>query len=147
MLRIISLALLGFSLALAACEQKAKEDETKIARAPERATEEKDDAIEELRSYANKKREEYREKAEHALKSYDEGIAKLKAKADKASAEAKKKYDEAAQEMREKQKALREQLEEFKTASVKAWEMMEKKIDAGMEDLKKLYEKARSAVA
>jgi len=63
------------------------------------------------------------------------------------SGDAKKKFDEAAEALREKQTALKEQLEEFKTASVKAWEEMEKKIDAGLEELKKLYEKARSAVA
>jgi hypothetical protein len=38
-------------------------------------------------------------------------------------------------------------LDDLKTASVKAWEEMEKKIDAGMEELKKLYEKGRSAFA
>lgn len=70
----------------------------------------------------------------------------MKAKAEKASGEAKKKVDEAIETMREKQKSLKEQLEEFKTASAKKWQEMEKKIDAGLEELKQLYEKARSAV-
>ena len=144
---IIFVTILGLSLAVAACEQKPKEEETKIVAVPEKVTKETEDAIEDLKSYANKKREEYREKAEAALKSYEEGIDKLKAKADKASGEAKRKDDEAVAALRKEQKVLREQLEEFKTASAKAWEKIEKKIDAGLEEVKKLYEKARSALA
>ena len=81
------------------------------------------------------------------LQSYEKRVDELKAKADKAGGDAKKKFDEAVGALREKQKDLQKQLEEFKTASAKAWEEMEKKIDAGLAELKKLYEKARSAVA
>jgi uncharacterized protein YukE len=98
-----------------------------------------------LQSYATKKHEEYREQAEAALKSYEQRFHELKAKVDKAGGEAKKKYREAEQAWHAKAKALREQLEALKTASVKAWDEMEKKIDAGMEQLRKLYNKARSA--
>jgi len=56
---ITFLSILGFSLALAGCEQKPKEEETKIATAPEKATQDKDDVVEELRSYANRKRQQY----------------------------------------------------------------------------------------
>ncbi len=68
-------------------------------------------------------------------------------KIDKASGKAKKKYEETEKAWQEKRLALRKQLDDLKTASVKAWEEMEKKIDAGMAELKKLYEKGRSAFA
>jgi len=145
MRRIIPLIIFISSLAMAGCEHKPKEEETKLAPIPENLTEEKKDTIEKLKSYANKKREEYRERAERALRSYEEGIDKLKTKAGEATAEARKKYDETMDKVREKQKALREQLEQFKTATMEKWEEMEKKIDAGLEELEQLYEKARSA--
>ena len=145
MRRTLFLIILASFLAMSGCEQKPKDEKTKLATAPEKMTEEKKDALEDLKSYANKKREGYREKVERALKAYDEGVEKLKAKASEASAEARKKYDEAMEKVRERQKALREQLEEFKTATVEKWQEMEKKIDAGLEELEKLYEKARLA--
>jgi ElaB/YqjD/DUF883 family membrane-anchored ribosome-binding protein len=139
---------LGLLLALLACEKKPKEkEETKIAAPTETVKKESEDAIEELKSYAKKKHEEFRDKAEAKLKFYEERVNELKAKADKATGEAKKKIDEALEAFREKQKALTEQLDKFKTASAKAWEEMEKKIDAGLEELKKHYERARSAMA
>ena len=147
MQQIIFLSILAVSLALTACEQKSKKEEAKIAAVPEKASKEKDDAVEELRSYANNKRQQYQEKAEEALHYYEKRVDELKAKADKAGGEAKRKFDEAVVAWREKQKTLKKQLEEFKTASARAWEEMEQKIDAGLEQVKKLYEKARSAVA
>ena len=143
---ILFLALLGLALALGACEQSSAEEKPKIAALPEKDTKDKEDSLEAIRSYANKKRQQYQEKAEELLKSYEKRVDELKAKADKAGGEAKRKFDEAIVAWREKQKVLKKQLEEFKTASAKAWEQMEKKIDAGLEELKKLYEKARSAV-
>ena len=147
MRQLIFLAIIGFSLALAACDQKPKDEQRKIDRALEKAKKSNEDGIEELRSYANKKRQQYQEKAEAVLNSYEKRVDELKAQANKAGGEAKKKFDEAVVAWREKQKALKKQLEEFKTASAKAWEEMEKKIDAGLEELKKLYEKARAAIA
>lgn len=147
MRQILPLAIFGIFLIVAACDEKTKDEESKPAPS---AAEVKKDAAETynaLKSYAAKKHEEYREKAEAALKSYEQRFYELKAKVDKAGGEAKKKYREAEQAWQENAKALREQLEALKTASVKAWEEMEKKIDAGMEQLRKLYEKARSAAA
>ena len=146
MRQLIFLTMLSFSLALTACDQTAKEEESKTAGGPEKAAEGKGDGVEELRSYANKKRQQYQEKAEEVLNSYEKRVDELKAQANKAGGDAKKKFDEAVVAWREKQKALKKQLEEFKAASAKVWEEMEKKIDAGLEELKKLYEKARAAV-
>lgn len=147
MRKMIFLAIVGFSLTLTACDQTPKEEESKTAGGPEKAAKGKEDGIEELRAYANKKRQQYQEKAEEVLNSYEKRVDELKAQANKAGGDAKKKFDEAVVAWREKQKALKKQLAEFKTASAKAWEEMEKKIDAGLEELKKLYEKARAAVA
>lgn len=138
-------AIIGISLLVAACNKKTKDEESKPASSAAEVKKEAAETYDALRSYAAKKHEEYREKAEAALKSYEQRFNELKAKVDKAGGDAKKKYREAEQAWQEKAKALREQLEALKTASVKAWEEMEKKIDAGMEQLRKLYEKARSA--
>lgn len=49
MRQIIWLSILGFSFSLAACEQPAKKEPTKIAGGPEKAAKEKEDTVEELR--------------------------------------------------------------------------------------------------
>jgi phage-related protein len=144
---IVFLALLGVALAFGDCEQSSAEEKPRIAALPEKDTKDKEDSLEAIRSYANKKREEYREKAEELLRSYEKQFNELKAKAESARGEAKKKFAEAEAALRAKQKELRKQLDEFKTASAKAWEEMEKKIDAGLAELKTRYEKARAALA
>jgi len=141
------LAIIGISLLAAACDEKPKDAESKPAPSATEVKTEAAETYEALKSYATKKHEEYREKAQAALKLYEQRFNELKAKVDKAGGEANKKYREAEQAWQEKAKALREQLEALKTASVKAWEEMEKKIDTGMEQLRKLYDKARSSVA
>jgi len=146
MRRTLPIAIVAISLFLPACNKTAKDDEAKPATATEAVQKETVEAYEALKSYATKKHEEYREKAEAALKSYEKQFNELKAKIDKASGKAKKKYEETEKAWQEKRLALRKQLDDLKTASVKAWEEMEKKIDAGMAELKKLYEKGRSAV-
>lgn len=140
------LAIVCFSLLLPACNKKPKGEESQPATAGESVKKETIEAYEALKSYATKKHEEYREKAEDALKSYEKRFVELKARVEKASAETKKKYNEIEKAWQEKAKAMREQLDDLKTASIKTWEQMEKKIDAGMDEVKKLYEKARSAV-
>ncbi|MGE5216371.1 MAG: hypothetical protein ACM3SP_05125 [Chloroflexota bacterium] len=141
----ILVAIIGISLLVAACGKEPKDDGSKPAPGAAEVKKEAAETYEALKSYATKKHEEYREKAEAALKSYEQRFQELKAKAEKAGGEAKKKYREAEQAWQEKAKALREQLAALKTASVKAWENMEKKIDAGLEQLRKLSDKARSA--
>jgi DNA repair exonuclease SbcCD ATPase subunit len=145
--RTLPIAIVAISLFLPACNKKVKDDEAKPATATEAVQKETAEAYEALKSYATKKHEEYREKAEAALKSYEKQFNELKAKIDKASGKARKKYEETEKAWQEKRQALTKQLDDLKTSSVKAWEEMEKKIDARMEELKKLYEKGRSAFA
>jgi hypothetical protein len=143
----VLLAIFSISVLATGCNKKAKDNESKPTTAAQTVKNETMEAYEAFKSYATKKHEEYREKTEAALKSYERRFAELKTKGDKGSSSAKKKYREAEEAWQEKTKAVREQLEELKTASIKTWEQMEKKIDAGIDELKKLYEKARSAIA
>jgi DNA anti-recombination protein RmuC len=147
----IPLAIVGISLLVAACDKKPKDDESQPAATTEAVQKETAGSSETWKSYATRKHDEYREKADALLKSYEKRFNELKPKIDKASDAAKRKYHEVDKAWQEKAKTVREQLdkfkEEFKTASLKALEEMEKKIDAGMEELRKLYEKARSAAA
>ena len=90
----LPLAIVAISLFLPACNKPAKDDEAKPATATEAVQKETAEAYEALKTYATKKHEEYREKAEAALKSYEKQFNELKVKIDKASGKAKKKYEE-----------------------------------------------------
>jgi molecular chaperone GrpE (heat shock protein) len=61
--------------------------------------------------------------------------------------EVKQEFDAIMEEWHEQTENLKQQLEEIKTTSAEAWQDAERRINAGMEKLRKLYERARSALS
>ncbi|MDH3444110.1 MAG: hypothetical protein OEN50_09330 [Deltaproteobacteria bacterium] len=112
----------------------------------DKLTKEAGEAVEAVKAYASEKKTQFQEQAEEKLTEYQERIDELKVKAEKATGEAKEKFNETMAEWNGKKEALKRQMEEFKTATAENWAKVENQINQGIEELGKLYEKARSAV-
>lgn len=128
---------------LAACDKEPDYRE-EAARSSEQWVKETQQTYQALKNYALQKQQEFRRQTEAELARYEELIEKFRAEIERVSAEAKRKFNEINEEWNKKAEDLKQQLEEIKTASAEAWQRAERRINAGIEELRKLYERARS---
>jgi DNA anti-recombination protein RmuC len=139
------IVLLLLIMLLAACDKESNEYRQEAAHSSEQWVKETQQTFQALKNYALQRQKEFRRQTEAELARYEERIDKFRAEIESASAEAKRKFNEINEEWNKKAEDLKQQLEEIKTASAEAWQHAERRINAGMEELRKLYERARSA--
>ena len=129
---------------LVACGQDTDQDTKDVS--AEKAQRETAEAYDAVKAYAMKKKEEFGRQAEATLESYEKQIQELKARAEKAGGNARDKYREALAEWEKEKAEANKQLEELKSASADAWTEVEQRIETSMDELKRLYEEAKSAL-
>jgi hypothetical protein len=139
------IAVLLLILPLAACDKESNNYREQAARSSEQWVQETQQTYQALKDYALQKQEKFHRQAEAELARYEERIEKFRMEIESAGAEAKRKFSEINEEWNKRAEGLKQHLEEIKTISAEAWQRAERQINAGMEELRKLYERARSA--
>jgi archaellum component FlaC len=147
LLYIKSIAILLLILPLAACDKGSNNYREQAARSSEQWVQETQQTYQALKDYALQKQKKFHRQAEAELARYEEGIEQFRMEIESASAEAKRKFSEINEEWNKTAEDLKQQLEKIKTASAEAWQHAERRINAGLEELRKLYERARSALS
>ena len=89
------------------------------------------------------KKEEYKKTAKEKLARIEEKIRELEAKAKEAGSRASDDAKKGLKELKQKKEALKKDLGKLETAGKTKWEDLKKKVDAGLEDLEKTYDKVR----
>ena len=145
LLYIKLIAVLLLILPLAACDTASNNYQEQAARSSEQWVQETQQTYQALKDYALQKQENFHRQAEAELARYEERIEKFRMKIESAGAQAKRKFSKINEEWNKRAEELKQQMEEIKTISVEAWQRAERQINAGMEELRKLYERARSA--
>ena len=142
-----SVVLFTLILSLIACDTESNEYRKEAARSSDSLVRETQETYQALKRYALQKQTEFREQAQTQLARYEQDVEKLRANFEKASAEAKQEFKEISEEWNKRTENLKQQLEQIKSTGAEAWQQAEKQINAGMEELRKLYERARSALS
>lgn len=99
----------------------------------------------EVSNTTKEQKEEYRRRVESKLKELDKQIDQLKARVEKSETKARAEFNHQIGELQKKKEVVRKGLEELKSASAEAWEMIKSRIDAALEDLEKSYDRIRSS--
>ena len=140
------IVLFSLVLSVTACDKDPKGYQEEAARSSEQLVRETQEAYQALKNYALQKQKEFRQQTEAKLARYEERIEKLREKIEKAGTEARRECNEIMKEWHTRTENLRQQLEEIKSTGAEAWQQAERQINAGMEELGKLYERARSTL-
>jgi len=96
-----------------------------------------------IEGYSKEKKEEYKKTAKEKLAGIEKKIGELEAKAKEAGSKAKSDAKKGLKELKQKKEALKKDLGKLETAGKTKWEDLKKKVDAGLEDLEKTYDKVR----
>ena len=89
------------------------------------------------------KKEEYEKTAKEKLARIEKKIDELEVDAKKAGSEAKEDAKKGLKELKQKKEVLKKDLRKLKASGKKRWEVAKKKVDAGMDDLEKTYDKVK----
>jgi septal ring factor EnvC (AmiA/AmiB activator) len=147
-LRYIRLiALLFLMLPISASDKEPGDYREEAARSSEEWVKETQQNYHALKNYALQKQKEFRQQTEAELARYEERIEKLRAEIERATTEAQRKLNEINEEWKKNVEDLKQQLEESKTRGAELWEQAEKRINAGLQELRRLYERARSTLS
>ena len=89
------------------------------------------------------KKEEYKKTAKEKLARIGEKISELETEAKKAGSRASDDAKKGLKELKQKKEVLMKDLRKLEAAEKTKWEAVKKKVDSGMDDLEKTYEKVR----
>jgi DNA anti-recombination protein RmuC len=142
-----SIVLFLLILPVAACDREPNDYREGAIRSSEEWVKETQQNYQALKNYALQKKKEFRRQTESELARYQELIEKFRAEIERATTEAQHKFNEINEEWKKNLEYLKQQLEEIKTRGAEVWEQTEKRINAGLEELGRLYERARSALS
>lgn len=142
-----SIVLLLFILPGAACDREPNNYREGAARSSEEWVKETQQNYQTLKNYALQKEKEFRRQMEAELARYEGLIEKFRGEIERATTEAQHKFNAINEEWKKNVEDLKKQLEEIKTKGAEVWEQAERRINSGLEELRRLYERARSALS
>ena len=85
----------------------------------------------------------YKRTAQEKLAKLGKKIDELEDEAKKAGLKARDDAKKGLKELKQKREVLKKDIKKLEAASKKKWEVVKKKVDAGMDDLEKTYDKVR----
>lgn len=86
---------------------------------------------------------EYKLKAKEKLAELDKNIGELEAEAKKKGTEIRQDARKGIKELEKKKAVVQKDLKRLEAAGKKTWEKAQKKVDAGLEELQKAYERVK----
>lgn len=101
-------------------------------------------ALDAIKSYTFRQKDEYQKKLRAALDRLDERIADLKERAQEAGEQARKKYAQQIDELKKARQAAGAKLDKIKAATAESWEEMKAGASRAVDDLRQAYERARA---
>jgi hypothetical protein len=88
-------------------------------------------------------KEEYKKSATEKLARLGKKIDELEAEAKKAGSKARDDAKKGLKKLKQKREVLKKDIRRLEAVGKKKWEVVKKKVDAGIDDLEKTYDKVR----
>jgi hypothetical protein len=89
------------------------------------------------------KKEEYKKTAKEKLARFEKKIDELEVEAKKAGSKARDDAKKGLDELRQKKEVLKKDMKKLEATGKNKWEVVKKKVDSGIDDLEKTYDKVR----